>query len=89
MDYGYVNGTQAPDGEEIDLFVGTTDQGLVGAIFTIDHRKKDREWKLIHHCSPEEIYLVNGFINFDRRLMEGLLALRWPMEELWKRTGRA
>jgi hypothetical protein len=48
-----------------------------------DHRKGDTEFKLIYNCTPAEIYLVNGFINFDRRLMEGELVLRWTMEEIW------
>jgi hypothetical protein len=34
------------------------------------------------HCTPEEIYLVNGFINFDRTLLEGTLTLRRPMHGL-------
>ena len=88
IDYGYVNDTISSDDHEIDVFVGsaTVDpygEKLVGAIWTTDHRKSDRECKFLWRCTPEEIYLVNGFINFDRRLMEGTLALRRPMRELW------
>lgn len=83
IDYGYVNETTATDGRELDLFRGSASTGLAGTIITIDHRKGDREFKLIYDCSPEEIYLVNGFINFDRELMEGVLVLRRPMTELW------
>ena len=56
---------------------------LQGAILTTDHRKGDREIKFLYRCTPRDIYLVNGFINFDRRLMEGVLILRQPMHELW------
>jgi hypothetical protein len=83
IDYGYVNGTTSTDGEEVDLFKGSTSNGLIGLIATMDHRKGDREIKLLFDCSPIEIYLVNGFINFDRRLMDGALVLRRPMHELW------
>ncbi|MXW63364.1 MAG: hypothetical protein F4Y00_11195 [Bacteroidetes bacterium SB0662_bin_6] len=84
MDYGYVNGTSATDGQDLDVFRGTVRTGLAGAIISVDHRKGDREFKLLYDCSPEEIYLANGFINFDRSLMEGILVLRKPMADLWK-----
>ncbi len=84
MDYGYVNGTSATDGQDLDVFRGTVRTGLAGAIISVDHRKRDREFKLLYDCSPEEIYLANGFINFDRSLMEGVLVLRKPMADLWK-----
>ena len=83
IDYGYVEGTLSTDGHEVDIFVGSAPMGLVGTIISTDHRKGDTEFKLLFNCSPEEIYLVNGFINFDRRLMEGELVLRWTMEEMW------
>lgn len=82
IDYGYVNGTLATDGHELDLFRGAATTGLVGTMITVDHRKGDREFKLLFDCSPEEIYLVNGFINFDRELMEGVLVLRRTMDEI-------
>ncbi len=87
MDYGYVNGTLAGDGREVDAFVGTAASGLVGLvglILTCDHRRGKREAKLLYRCTPREVYLANGFINFDRTLIEGLLALRRPMQALWE-----
>ena len=83
LDYGYVEGTLASDGHEVDLFVGSAETGLVGLILTTDYGRGDREAKLLYHCTPEEIYLVNGFLNFDRTKMEGTLVLRRPMHELW------
>lgn len=89
IDYGFVNGTESSDGEEIDIFVGTADSGLVGAIWTTDHRKGDQECKFLIDCTPEEVYLVNGFLNFDRSLMEGRLVLRRRMREMWAGGGGA
>ena len=83
IDYGYVNGTMAGDGHEVDVFVGSADNGLVGTMVTTDHRRGDREFKLLYRCTPEEVYLVNGFINFDPTLMEGSLVLRREMHHLW------
>jgi hypothetical protein len=82
IDYGYVNGTRSSDGHEIDIFLGSAGTGLVGAVFTTDHRRGDREVKLLWDCTPGEVYLVNGFLNYDRRLMEGVLVMRRPMAEL-------
>ena len=84
LDYGYVRGTRGTDGEEVDVFVGTADVGLVGALLTTDVRRGDREAKLLWGCTPEEVYLAHGFINFDPALMRGLLVLRRPMRELWE-----
>ena len=83
LDYGYINGTRGTDGEEVDVFVGSGTGGLTALLLTTDHRRGDREFKLLWGCTPEEIYLAHGFINFDRTLMDGLLVLRHPMQELW------
>lgn len=84
IDYGFVPGTVSVDGEEQDIFVGSAANGLVAAIFTEDVRKGDQECKLIFNCTPAEIYLINGFVNFDPALMSGRLLMRFPMKELWK-----
>lgn len=85
LDYGYVNGTVATDGHEVDVFVGTASNGLVATILTHDHRRGDREFKLLYNCTPREIYLAHGFINYDRFLLEGVLVPRQPMRALWTR----
>lgn len=83
IDYGYVNGTVGSDGDEVDVFVGTANTGLIAAMITDDFRRGDREIKLLYRCGPEEVYLVNGFINFNSTLMQGLLLMRRPLHELW------
>jgi inorganic pyrophosphatase len=87
IDYGYVNETLATDGGALDLFCGTAGTGLAGTVIAVDHRRGDTEFKLLFDCSPEEIYLVNGFINFDRDLMEGVLVLRRTMAEIRAMAG--
>ncbi len=86
IDYGYIPDTTGPDGEPVDVFVGTGDAGLVGGLLTTDHRQHDREMKLLFDCTPPEIYTAYGFINYDRTLLEGVLVLRCPMVHLWDRT---
>ena len=87
LDYGYVNDTLGTDGQGLDVFVGTANTGLVGAILTTDYRQHDREVKLLYRCSPPEIYTAHGFINFDRQVLEGTLVLRRPMRALWAAVG--
>ena len=83
IDYGYIQNTAGSDGDEIDIFVGSATNKLVAASVTADFRKGDREVKLIYNCTPVEIYLVHGFLNFDPSLMTGTLVMRRPMAELW------
>jgi inorganic pyrophosphatase len=83
LDYGFIPGTTGPDGEPVDVFVGSGTQGLVGALLTTDHRRPGRDLKLLLDCTPPEIYTAHGFINYDRTLLEGVLALRRPMAALW------
>ena len=87
INYGYINNTIGSDQEEVDIFIGTANNKLVAAILTTDFRKGDREWKWIYNCTPEEIYLVNGFINYAPELLTGRLLMRQPMKELWFTEG--
>ncbi|MDG2423571.1 MAG: hypothetical protein P8M22_06300 [Phycisphaerales bacterium] len=86
IDYGHLPGTKGGDGVEVDVWSGSGHCGLVGVILTQDHVKKDREVDLLWNCTPQEIYLVNGFINFDRELLEGQLLLRHAMLKLWSQV---
>ncbi len=83
LDYGYINGTVGEDGDPIDVFVGSQPTGLVAATRTIDRRKGDTEVKLLFDCSPEEIYLVHGFLNYAPELMTARLVTRGEPRALW------
>lgn len=83
LDYGFINDTVGADGEPVDVFVGTGPNGLVGGLLTTDHRQADRELTFLVDCTPPEIYMAHGFVNYDRTLMEGVLVLRRPLSSLW------
>ncbi len=84
MDYGFIRNTLSSDGSGVDVFVGTGRARLVGMIVTCDYRQGDREIKFLWSCLPAEIYLVNGFINFDPSKLKGRLVLRFPMKNVWE-----
>lgn len=84
IDYGYINNTIAPDGQEVDVFAGHGQNGLVALLRTTDYRRGDREVKLLYNCTPRDIYMVHGFINYDRSLLKGALVMRQPMHMLWE-----
>ncbi len=87
MDYGFIRNTTSSDGAEVDVFVGSGRERLVGLILTHDYRQGDRELKFLWRCLPSEIYLAHGFINFDPSKLKGRLILRFPMQTLWKIQG--
>jgi inorganic pyrophosphatase len=62
VDYGHVPNTVGADGAEIDIFAGSNDCGLVGAIVTIDRVKRDRELKLLINVSDAEIESILTFL---------------------------
>lgn len=87
FDYGYVDGTSSGDGDAVDVVIGSRPAlGLVGALLTFDHEKRDYEVKLLWGTTPAEVYAAVGFFHFDRRRFEGVPALRTPMCELWRRA---
>ena len=75
LDYGYLKGTSAGDGNEIDVWQGSvTDKKLVGVICTVDTRKGDTEVKLLLGCTDDEMDMVNNFHN--RYHMSGIIIRR-------------
>ncbi|MCH2132210.1 MAG: hypothetical protein MK116_00520 [Phycisphaerales bacterium] len=86
IDYGHLPGTRGGDDHEVDVWSGTGAAGLVGVIITRDHVKQDREVDLLWNCTPAEVYLVNGFVNFDQDLLEGRLLLRQAMRHQWSQV---
>ena len=55
VDYGFIKSTTSQDGKEIDVFIGTSKNGVVGCLCTLDLLKKDSEIKVLYNCSQEEI----------------------------------
>lgn len=65
LDYGYLEGTVAPDGEAIDAWVGSQPSRLLQAIIlSLDLGKDDLEVKLLLGCSPAEQRMI---LDFHRR----------------------
>jgi inorganic pyrophosphatase len=56
LDYGYLAGTTAGDGQGIDVWVGTMpERAVTGAILSVDLEKRDAELKVLLACTPEEM----------------------------------
>jgi inorganic pyrophosphatase len=63
VDYGYVLDTPGDDGEELDVFVGSSDSGLTAVVVIHDAIKNERELKLLWNLSSEEVDAVARFVN--------------------------
>jgi inorganic pyrophosphatase len=69
INYGFIAGTQAPDGKEIDAFILGVDKPLIsftGQCIAVIHRLNDIEDKLVvapehRHFSDEEIRQATYF----------------------------
>lgn len=59
LDYGYLAGTRAGDGDGIDVWVGSLAERRVnGVICTVDAFQRDAEIKVLLACTPEEVKLA-------------------------------
>lgn len=76
VDYGYLEGTMAADGEGIDVWVGTHPDTMANAIICIvDGLQCDSEIKILVSCTEKEIeYVYNIHNKFDS--MKGILIRR-------------
>ena len=64
IDYGFLKGTQASDGNEIDIWLGTSKTKKInGILCTIDPIKHDLETKIIFTCTPDEIKVIIATMN--------------------------
>jgi inorganic pyrophosphatase len=64
IDYGYLEGTAAADGEGIDVWVGSMrPSNVTGIVCTIDQKKRDAEIKLLLGCTREEAMEILTFLN--------------------------
>ena len=62
VDYGYLEGTSSPDGEDVDVWIGESgEKTVVGIIATVDLAKNDTEIKLLLGCSEEEMDIIDAF----------------------------
>ncbi len=62
LDYGYIEGTTAADGDGIDVWVGSTGgRELTGIFCTFDTLKHDAEIKLLLGCSAGDIETIFNF----------------------------
>ena len=76
LDYGYITGTLAPDGEGVDLWLGSEpEKGLCAIVVTVDALKRDTEIKLLIGCTASEAACIDAFYNAYEG-MKGLLIWR-------------
>lgn len=83
LDYGYVVGTSAMDGEGIDVWIGSTGaRDLVALACTFDAGKRDAEVKLLLGCTERDVELIEGF---NPAYMSYLVI--WRPTATWRRPG--
>jgi inorganic pyrophosphatase len=64
IDYGYLEGTTAADGEGIDVWLGSIrPPAIVGVVCTVDQKKRDTEVKLLLGCTRDEAMQILTFLN--------------------------
>jgi inorganic pyrophosphatase len=77
LDYGYVQGIPAPDGNELDVWKGSALEAKVtGLLCTADRDKGDVELKLLVSCTPSEMATARAAQDEGR--MRALLVIRPP-----------
>jgi inorganic pyrophosphatase len=64
LDYGYLTGTTAGDGDGIDVWLGSLPgRRITGIACTADTHKRDVEIKLLLGCTVEEMATIHRFLN--------------------------
>jgi inorganic pyrophosphatase len=64
LDYGYLDGTNAGDGDGIDVWIGNAEGKRVTAIAcTVDGYKRDAEIKVLLACSDDDLNTILHFLN--------------------------
>lgn len=62
LDYGYLKGTTASDGEGIDVWVGGDGAAVVTGVFgTVDAVKRDAEIKILLGCTEMDAQTIACF----------------------------
>ncbi len=66
LDYGYLDGVRAGDGDGLDVWLGTAEtKTLTGILCTFDTVKRDAEMKLVVGCSEADLQAVLHFYSDD------------------------
>ncbi|WP_238429221.1 hypothetical protein [Frankia nepalensis] len=87
VDYGYLEGTVAADGDGVDVFRGSAvGAGVVGFLVTTDPGKRDVEVKILIDCTADEIERVRRLL--DDVLGIGGLLVRRDLETPLAQTAR-
>ena len=77
LDYGYLKDTSSMDGQGIDVWRGSLNDGKLKAIMVIvDLWKKDSEIKLLIGVTEEEAKIIHEFHNSNGDAMQGILISR-------------
>lgn len=64
LNYGYLAGTTAGDGQGIDVWLGRgAERRVTGIACTADVWKRDAEIKILLGCSDSEIEMIHTFLN--------------------------
>ena len=64
LDYGYLANTTSPDGEGIDVWLGSgEDRTLRAMLLTVDLEKRDSEIKLLLGLTDPETAAIHAFYN--------------------------
>ena len=62
LDYGYLEGTHAGDGDGIDVWFGSLEaKTLTGILCTFDTIKYDAEIKLLIGCTMDDVTIIRDF----------------------------
>jgi inorganic pyrophosphatase len=70
LDYGYIEGTTAGDGDGIDIWVGSLGgRTLTGILCTFDTVKRDAEIKLLAGCTEQDIETIHHFYTGFMRIL--------------------
>ena len=64
LDYGYLDGTAAGDGDGIDVWIGNNqERGVTAIACTVDGYKRDAEIKVLLGCTANDRATIFHFLN--------------------------
>ncbi|MCX6091905.1 MAG: inorganic pyrophosphatase [Candidatus Bipolaricaulota bacterium] len=82
LDYGYLAGTTAADGNAIDVWVGSAEEhGIVAIACTLDLLKRDLELKILLSCTETEAERIQQFHNTEKTQVAYLIRRPPPSGE--------